>query len=74
MLYSGCPPGGAVSHRATDLHSAEETGRHSDSQETSGKNLMITQVYIQLTVPIYNILNSAQSSALTGAFYLAKKI
>ncbi len=57
MLYSWCPQGGAVSHRAPDLYSAEETRGYCDPQETSGKYIYDThthththitgQVYIQ---------------------------
>lgn len=39
MLFIMCPPGGAGSHRAPDLHSTEETRRHSHSQAPRGKTL-----------------------------------
>lgn len=39
MLFIMCPPGGAGSHRAPDLHSTEETRRYSHSQAPRGKTL-----------------------------------
>lgn len=39
VLFIMCPPGGAGSHRAPDLHSTEETRRYGHSQAPRGKTL-----------------------------------
>lgn len=53
-VVSWCPLGGAVCHRAADLQSTEETGRHGDTQKTRGNRCDLNMA--ELTLGTHNVI------------------